>query len=317
MPTPVLLQGDILNSVMMHLKPRHLLPLMCTNKTVYEKMRDNKEYYARYAMWLLYRYDKYEGEENIYRDMKYLPLGYHATMEAFCGKIMAFIHTKLKVPARNYTKAVLAYNTKAIKNRAEDEEMEEDEEQAVDPDLADRYASNYDLTDPMAVIKGNCELHVEMYLWNSMNLAINDLMIYLEDFSKLSPTEIALVTGSIANLLETEKPEKPDGRLMNVDMGLYIGMGMLLGSKPMAKGYDNLMKLFVEWKTKLTTDAPFAAMNPLARETIIAKFRAIILQVVTDASEKMLNKESLDDIKMVFIKGEAFRQLWLGTGSLL
>ena len=80
---------DLVQEIMMHLRPRHLLPLMCVNKTLNKRIQENHRYFQRVAIFLIHKEVDFNG--NYFT--RHLPLiwrfnhGYDTEMEDFVKNV--------------------------------------------------------------------------------------------------------------------------------------------------------------------------------------------------------------------------------------
>ena len=107
-PMSRLMEADNIPNIMMHLRPRQLLPLMLTNKSVYEKIKKNKEYYSRLAVYCVYREIHYEFPK-IYHCMMNLPRGYHYAMQDFVSRVYILMRKKYRRPVSTHMEALAAW----------------------------------------------------------------------------------------------------------------------------------------------------------------------------------------------------------------
>lgn len=103
-------QSDILFAVMMHIRPRHLLKLMLTGKTIYTEIIKNQTYFQRLAVHVLYRPSCFDDEQSYFMSMNNTPHGYNDAMESFCLWVRKGFREEYHLTAANHEEILAAYN---------------------------------------------------------------------------------------------------------------------------------------------------------------------------------------------------------------
>jgi hypothetical protein len=206
MPT-VLMNTDVVNQVMLHLRPRQVYKLIQVNKELHAKVFQHKYYWNRVAVHCLYDFYVATGEFKHYVRMKNIPWGYNDSMDHFLKLTLQYVN-QYGVNATTAAEAVTRYN-EVVRRKWE---------------MGDNEACIYEkeLT-TFNVIKISCKAQGHRHDWNKVDAAFFQLSNDLEDDSSLSIETKKRVANKMREIFAFEPQEgsrNPGGDLFSVEAAM-------------------------------------------------------------------------------------------------
>ena len=292
-----LFDADLVQSVMMHLRPRHLLRLMQANKQIYRKVRDNDQYFTRVAVHLLYESFEFEGKLPTYRRMQNLPCGYHSAMEDFVVQVSHSLHKKIGRGANSAREAMQMYKEFFEKVEGEPINM------------------TCDMRNPTAVIKHELNTFRKWKLGSETSMSFFRLSNELEDDHLLSIKQ----KQSLASCIIDKFKAKPIRLPVDEDEGVLAAVMLGFSTKILQqmKYFDALCCMMTVWINHVYVAQELRDIDLKRRARYIRLLKAIILKTLDiDVAENSgENPQSSLMVEMVDASGTFQNALKLLEGN--
>ena len=301
MPNP-LMQVDILHSVVMHVRPRYLLKMMCCNKKMYEDIKRHPEYFWRVCAHLLYRHVCFRGNLRIFKRMQNLPRGYNYAMSEFIKGLCEHMCEE------NAQACIKKYREWYV----QEDGVEEDEEDEMHF-LYDDSLSGYEL---VKKIQDQVCLKVVPL---GQAAGIRDLSDYIEDEDTLSIPQKRRITKSILRTFRLKLKPLSDALVQRVGddvVGLFV-LGVYNNDQQRSEKFSRLLDDLDEWTRIMCVDELYQDIPTATKHTIIQHVRSIIHRAMQVDFPMDYNNAISFEIKMTQARGENLAALHMCLKTFL
>ena len=299
-----ILIGDLIQNIMMHLRPRFLYILMQTNKTVLGKIKTNKEYFQRLALHARLRYVDFDGNLPIYRSMTNLTLGYNASMNDFANKVRIFLENEFGCRTTNWEETIAQYNEIARRLTPDTEEDVSEADQMFikkHKKYHDHlYPFEHDVTDYISNIKSD-------YEYEEIKLIANSI----DDDSVLTIAQKKAIAKSIMTAFEFNANNHLDAILnpRNAeeanDIVRHIAMGFFREFLKKANNYTSVISKLENWINLFSTSEAFAQIPFPIRHRIMKAVWTTVMEKITYEFPEDNSDTSSFFVKWNINKGQA------------
>ena len=293
-----ILESDIVQSVLMHMRPRHLFRLVQTSKAVYEKIKSSKVYFQRLAIRSVFCYIDFDGRLPSHPSMTNLSKGYDASMNEFAENAGRFLEKEFGCRVTSYEDILIQYNVIACRIQYP--------ETKADNRFSKKHKKYWDQMYPYRSNSGDyVDIIKEGQLFDEKELL--RIPNIIEDESGFTIDQKKAIAQSIMHIFDIEVPavfhNAPDPR--NVDFGHFLAVGIFLEYRKRARKHSAILARLEDWIMLMATSETFAEIPFTKRYNLMKEVREAVMSRLTYDFPKETSDASAFMFDWQFNKGEA------------